>query len=62
MSKWTMSKDRELIKMAHAKRSAEQIAYQLDASLPSILKVAKRLGVTLRHLPRPDGRFKAKPK
>jgi hypothetical protein len=29
-------KDRELMKLAHVKRRAEQIAHKLDASLPQI--------------------------
>jgi hypothetical protein len=56
-----MKDDRELIKLARAMQNAEQIAHQLNTSLPSILKVAKRLGVNLGpQIPRPGGRFKAK--
>ena len=55
---WPMKKDRELIKLARAKRSAEQIANKLDASLPQILKVAKRLGIDLGPQPlKLDGRL-----
>ena len=44
---WPLKKERELMKLARAKRSAEQIAKKLDASLPQIFKVARRLGVDL---------------
>jgi hypothetical protein len=44
---WPLKKERELIKLARAKRSAEQIANKLDASLPQVFKVARRLGVDL---------------
>jgi hypothetical protein len=44
---WPMKNERELIKLARAKQSAEQIAKKLDASLPQIFKVATRLGVDL---------------
>jgi hypothetical protein len=44
---WPMKKERELIKLARAKRSAKQIAKKLDAPLPQIFKVARRLGVDL---------------
>jgi hypothetical protein len=44
---WSMKNERELMKLARAKRSAEQIAKKLDASLPQIFKVARRLGVDL---------------
>jgi hypothetical protein len=47
MSGWPMRKERELIKLARAKRSAEQIANKLEAPLPQIFKVARRLGVDL---------------
>jgi hypothetical protein len=47
MSGWPMRKERELIKLARAKRSAEQIAKKLEASIPQIFKVARRLGVDL---------------
>jgi hypothetical protein len=43
---WPMKKERELIKLAPTK-SAEQIAKKLDASLPQVFKVAKRLGVDI---------------
>ena len=58
-----MSKDRALMELARAGRSPQQIAHQLDTSLTSILKVAKRLGVNLHPRPSGDaGRFKAKPR
>jgi hypothetical protein len=44
---WPMRKERELIKLARANHSAEQIASKLDAPLPQIFKVARRLGVDL---------------
>ena len=44
---WPMIKERELIELARKKHSAEQIANKLDASLPQIFKVARRLGVDL---------------
>ena len=44
---WPMKKERELMKLARKKHSAEQIAKKLDASPSQILKVAKRLGVDL---------------
>jgi hypothetical protein len=39
---WSMKKERELIKLARKKHSAEQIAKKLDASPPQIFKVARR--------------------
>ena len=57
-----MARDRELIKLAGT-LSADEIAHRFDASLPQVLKVAKRLGINLGpQPPRPDGRFKAKSK
>jgi hypothetical protein len=44
---WPMKKERKLIKLARANHSAEQIASKLDAPLPQIFKVARRLGVDL---------------
>jgi hypothetical protein len=44
---WPMKNERELIKLARAKQSAGQIAKKLNASLPQIFKVARRLGVDL---------------
>jgi hypothetical protein len=55
---WPMKKERELIKLARAKRSAEQIAKKLDAPLPQVFKVARRLGVDLGPQPlKVDGRL-----
>jgi hypothetical protein len=48
---WPIKKERELIKLARKKRSAEQIAKKLDASPPQIFKVAGRLGVDLGQQP-----------
>jgi hypothetical protein len=47
MGGWPMKKERELIKLARNKHSAKQIASKLDAPLPQIFKVARRLGVDL---------------
>jgi hypothetical protein len=69
---WPLKKERGLIKLARAKRSAEQIADRLEASLPQIFKVARRLEVDRgpeppkldrRRGPRAAGRvqLKAKP-
>jgi hypothetical protein len=44
---WPMKKERELIKLARNKHSAEQIANKLETPLPQIFKVARRLGVDL---------------
>jgi hypothetical protein len=55
---WPMKKERELIKLARKKQSAEQIAHKLDASLSQIFKVARRLGVDLGPQPlKLDGRL-----
>jgi hypothetical protein len=63
MSKWSMKKDRELIRLGQAKLSVDHIASRLDSSPVSVLKVAKRLGVKLpQQPPRPNDRFKAKTK
>jgi hypothetical protein len=60
MSKWSMKKDRELIKLGRAQLGVDQIASRLEASPVSVLKVARRLGVSLApRPPRSDGRFKA---
>jgi hypothetical protein len=45
--RWTMKKERELIKLARAKRSPKQIADKLNAKIPQIFKVARRLGINL---------------
>jgi hypothetical protein len=44
---WPLKKERELIKLARANSSAEQIAKKLDASQPQVFRVARRLGVDL---------------
>jgi hypothetical protein len=44
---WPMKKERELIELARKKHIAEQIANKLEAPLPQIFKVARRLGVDL---------------
>jgi hypothetical protein len=63
MSKWSMKKDRELIRLGQAKLSVDRIASRLGSSPVSVLKVARRLGVKLApQPPSPDGRFKAKTK
>jgi hypothetical protein len=63
MSKWSMRKDRELIRLGRTKLGVDQIASRLDSSPLSVLKVAKRLGIKLPPRPsRPDGRAKAKAK
>jgi hypothetical protein len=63
MSKWSMKKDRELIRLGRSKLGINQIASRLDATPLSVLKVAKRLGIKLpAQPPAVDGRFKAKPK
>jgi hypothetical protein len=68
---WSMKNERELIKLARKNHSAEQIASKLEASLPQIFKVARRLGVDLgpeplkldrRFGPRARVRLKAKAK
>jgi hypothetical protein len=60
---WPMKKERELIKLARKKRSAEQIAKKLDAPLPQIFKVARRLGVDLGPQPlKLDRRLGPRPK
>jgi hypothetical protein len=43
---WPMRKERELIKLARAKRSAKQIADKLEASLSQIFKIASPSGST----------------
>jgi hypothetical protein len=60
---WPVIKERELIELARKKHSAEQIANKLDASLPQIFKVAKRLGVDLGpQPPKLDGRRRPRAK
>jgi hypothetical protein len=61
MRGWSMKKDRQLIELARDNRSAEQIAKKMDASLPQVLKVARRLGLNLgTQTPKRDRRFSAK--
>jgi hypothetical protein len=56
---WSMKKERELIQLARSNRTVDQIAKRLDAAPPSIVKVAKRLGISLKSTPRNPG-LKAK--
>ena len=63
MSKWSMKKDRELIKLGRSKLGINQIASRLDATPLSVLKVAKRLGIKIApQTSGPGGRYKAKAK
>ena len=63
MSKWSMKKDRELIRLGRSKLGINQIASRLDATPLSVLKVAKRLGIKIAtHPPRSSGRYKTKAK
>lgn len=42
---WSMKSDRELIQLARAKLSVDQIATKMNADPKMVLKAAKRLGV-----------------
>jgi hypothetical protein len=58
-----MKKDRELLHLALAKLSVDQIADRMKSGPDGILKVAKRLGIHLPPIaPKRDGRLKAKGK
>jgi hypothetical protein len=61
MAKWTMKKDRELIRLAGTKLSVDQIAARLGTSPESVIKTARRLGINVgRPSVKRDGRLKAK--
>ena len=60
MFRWSMKKDRELIRLARSGVSVDQISARLKHSPATILKVAKRLGIYLG--PKRDGKLKAKGK
>ena len=58
-----MKKERELIKLAGQKVSVDDIAAKMKTNHITVRRVAERLRVNLGpQPPRPDGRFKAKPK
>jgi transcriptional regulator with GAF, ATPase, and Fis domain len=47
MTDWSMKKDRQLIQLARSNLTVDQIAKRLDAAQASIVKIAKRLGISL---------------
>jgi hypothetical protein len=58
-----MKKDRELIQLAKANLSVEQIAIRMKSDPARMLKVAKRLGIYFPpNAPKEGGRLKAKGK
>jgi hypothetical protein len=62
MSRWLMRKERELIHLARASLSVEQIATRMKLAPASVLKAAKRLGFDFPSIA-PKGRMlKAKGK
>jgi hypothetical protein len=60
MSKWTMKKDREFKELVRG-NGVDQIAARMNTISETIIKTAKRLGVSLPPPgKKPDGRLKAK--
>ena len=58
-----MKKDRELIRLARADFSVNQIAAKLEMSAAAVRRAAMRLGIYLGpRAPKRDGRLKAKAK
>jgi hypothetical protein len=47
-ARWSFKEDRRLMKLAVSSKSIEEIANLMNRSLETILKVAVRLGVSLR--------------
>jgi hypothetical protein len=63
MPKWSMKTDRDLIELARANMSVDRIAAKLEVAPASVVKAAKRLGISLGPQPvKRDRRFKAKSK
>jgi len=60
MTGWSMKKDWEIIKLAREKLSIDQIATKMGIVPPSVIRAAKRLGISAG--PKRDGRLKAKRK
>jgi hypothetical protein len=61
MSKWTMKKDRELKVLVRGDATVDQIAARMNTIPETIIKTAKRLGISLPPPgKKPDGRLKAK--
>jgi hypothetical protein len=61
MMRWSMKKDRDLMQLALANLSVDQIANRMKSGPERILKVAKRLGIRFPPIaPKQDGRLKAK--
>ena len=56
-----MKKDRQLIKLAGARPSAEKLADTLDTSVAQILKSARRLGISLSGPKLPNAKRGPKP-
>jgi hypothetical protein len=61
MPTWSMKKDRELILLARAKLSVEQIATRLQISPQAVIKIGRRMGIYFSQLElKRNGRRKAK--
>jgi hypothetical protein len=58
---WPMKKDRELIQLARANLSVEQIATRMKLAPARVIKIARRLGLNVPPIaPKRDGGLKAK--
>jgi hypothetical protein len=63
MMGWSMKNDRDLMQLAVANLSVDEIANRMKSGPERILKVAKRLGIHLPPIvPKRDGKRKAKGK
>jgi hypothetical protein len=45
---WSMKTDRDLMELARANRTVEQIAASLKLAPQSVLKIARRSGISLK--------------
>jgi hypothetical protein len=57
MTGWSMKNDRELIRLARANLTLDQIAAKFNNAPTAIIKIAKRLGIILK----PGAKLKKKP-
>jgi transcriptional regulator with GAF, ATPase, and Fis domain len=55
MAHWSMKVERQLIQLANSNLTVDQIAAKLDMAPASIIKVAKRLGISLKPTKRNPG-------
>ena len=55
-----MKKDRQLLQLAKTTLGVEQIAARMDASVESVVKIAKRLGVRLPIVANPNAGSKVR--